>query len=34
MTTYNKLVRERIPKIIRASGRHPVVTQLGPEGFA
>ncbi len=28
---YNKLVRDGIPEIVRASGRHPVATQLGPQ---
>ncbi len=31
MTTYRKLVRDRIPEIIRADGRRPVVEVLPPE---
>ena len=31
MTTYGKLVRDRIPEIIRADGRRPVVEVLPPE---
>ena len=30
MTTYRKLVRDRIPEIIRADGRQPVVEVLPP----
>jgi len=33
MTTYNKLVRDRIPEIIRASGRECMVEVLEPATY-
>jgi predicted house-cleaning noncanonical NTP pyrophosphatase (MazG superfamily) len=33
MTEHNKLVRDRVPEIIRMSGRTPVIRELEPEEF-
>jgi predicted house-cleaning noncanonical NTP pyrophosphatase (MazG superfamily) len=33
LATYKKLVRDRIPEIIEASGRKPVVEVLGQEEY-
>lgn len=33
MTQYNKLVRDKIPEIIEASGSRPIVRKLGPQEY-
>lgn len=33
MKVYEKLVRDRIPEIIRADGKTPIVRTLGPEEY-
>lgn len=33
MTTYDKLVRDAIPEIIRARGTEPVIRQASPEEY-
>ena len=33
MTVYNKLVRDKIPDMIRSQGEHPNVRILGPSEY-